>query len=92
MAIIAAPILGIWVITRNKNISSSKGEKVVGAIEGSQDDAESKAMKIARKKGDNVITKKRVEGSTTTFIINNETDDHLGSLVVRNWKDHKIKK
>lgn len=87
---IAAPMfIGIWVITRSKNISKNN-EKIVGIAE-TQDEAEAKMRKLIRRSGETVLRKRSIPESSTTFITETEDSDELGSLTARKWKDYEKK-
>lgn len=81
--------VGVWVITRNKNITKN-GERVVGVSEGDQAKAEAKAEKLIRNAKDKIVSKTTVKGSSTTWITRSK-DDKIGSVVVKEWKDAKVK-
>ena len=79
----------MWVITRSKNISKNK-EKIVGVAD-TQEEAEAKMRNLMRRSDETLLGKRSIPNSSTTFITQNEEDEHIGSLTARKWDKYKKK-
>lgn len=85
--------VGIWVVTRTRNLLHTgrvkDHQKKIGVAD-DQEEATSKARKAAARDGAKVVYETEVKNSTTTLIVENP-DGTTGSYVARNHHWFKVK-